>query len=148
MSSFDTPPSDEVLQENNDEIETLIDAAIPVVVEGSVRIDELPSKLGALRYVLLPSASRAIIIAPRDARRKTLSLNAFNKDVLISESEAACNSLSGYLLQSGFGIPHHFNFQDEVWAKPVNITTTGTDIVFADSDDAALVSVCIEQWAR
>ena len=147
MSSFDMPSAEEILNQN-EEPDTLIDKPIPVIVENSLRVDELPSILGALRHDLIPSGGRAVQIASRDARRKRLSVNAFNKDILLSASEGEANSFQGYVLLAGFGIPHHFDFQDELWARAIDFTVTGTDIVIIASTDACIVSICNEQWAR
>ncbi len=149
MSSFDTPSSEEILNQNEDETaDTLIDRPIPVIVENSLRVDELPSTLGALRSVLVPAAGRAVQLVGRDARRKRLSINAFNKDIILSASEGDANAFQGYILLAGFGIPHHFDFQDELWARPCDFTVTGTDIIIIESTDACRISICNEQWAR
>lgn len=154
--NFDTPPGDEVLQE--DDVDRGL--AVPVDIPGIVRTDEMPTQLGALRNILLPAGGQAVNILPEDSRRKRALLWVYYA------GSAPADSLIGAMIgrdlseiSSGFTGPilwsmnaitvYPFSFRDALWAKGVNVENTGAvqDAIVASTNDV-LLSVVTEEWAR
>jgi len=150
MTTFDTPDTPDVLQIDEEPLK-----AIPI--EGVVRTDEMPGKLGAMRNVLLRAGSRAQKILAADHRRKrvtiipTILLDTEVVYICVAPTEAECNLFSGILLISGAQAlcRQEFTFYDELWARPCVINdTAGIVTSIAASTDDAIISIITEQWAN
>jgi hypothetical protein len=149
--TFDTPDNAEVLQED------IVMPAVPVEIEGVVRVDEMPTKLGSCRAVLLPRTTRAQMVLPRDPRRKRVilwpcvRLDSEETLVCISNNESDANQFIGVLLESGPNAVarYEFSFQDEIYARPCIINdTAGVVTGMAASTQDVILSVVSEQWAN
>lgn len=151
--TYNTPPTDEVLQADEEPMMT-----VPVSVENIARVDEVPTILGAMKRVYLPAASRAVPVLGRDPRRKRMVLwpcNTFDTEVVyvcIAPTEAEANAFEGVILGSpgANGIMRfEFTFMDGLWARPVAFTdTAGINIVANASSDDTILYVVSEQWAH
>lgn len=143
MSSFDTPPAEEVFQQDDESI-----LPVPVRIDGLVQVDPMPARIGSVRRLIFPVGALAEQIATNDPRRKCLTVNGYNTDFVLAASRDEANRFEGYILQSGFGIPTHFDYSNELWVRPVLITTTDTTFTVAASNDIGALSILIEQWAK
>jgi len=150
--SFDTPSNEDVLQPDEEPL-----LAIPVVLEGVAKVDEMPSRYGSARNVLLTPTGRAQQIAGDDPRRKQITVwTCINLDTeltsaMIAMTEAECNDFTGVIVQSGAQAVsrYKFTYSGELWARSCQITDTAgndTDIVAATDD--VYLSIFVEQWSR
>ena len=100
--------------------------AIPVVVEGPTRVQQLPTRSAGMRSYDL--TTEPVRVLEGDPRRRQALLSA-SAAILVGPTQAAANA--GAQLQSGNLPP--LTTSDEVWARAV----TGT----------ATLGVINEQWA-
>lgn len=130
--TFDTPPVDEVLQE--DDAPTRIPPVATTIV-GPVLVDHAPTEIAEIgsRTVTLGASARKVL--NYDPRRCQVSLWAVGEDVMIGRTQAEAGV--GALLSGGLAIPYKFSFCDELWA----VSGPGADA------DATLSYVC-ERFAR
>lgn len=147
--TFDTPPSDEVLQ--IDDVEPIVS----VDVKGIVRTDEMPCNLATAYNIRLPAASRAVKILNDDPRRKRCVIwcngvgTGLDIDGLcVAGSEADANDFVGAFLHAGTGLlRYEFTFRDGLWARAAELDDS-TQTIITPGTGTIVVSVINEQWAR
>lgn len=147
---YDTPPEQEVHQDTDPERFT-----VPVEVRGSVRTDEMPTKLGGCRNIIFPAGAPAVKILNGDPHRKSVVMWAFSlgadcDGVCIAGTSGEADAFSGAILHPGTGLlRYEFTFQDELWARPLLIAgATPTWVGYDPSGDDCILSIVVEQWAR
>jgi hypothetical protein len=128
---YDTPTVDEIQQAETG----FPDKPIPVEIEGAVRVEQLPTRIGSTRNWGLSSVAfpSGVKILNEDPRRARLVLLCAGGNVSIARSQSeVLDSGTRFLL--GIGQSLEAFFVDELWA--------------VGADAAARLSVLVEQWAR
>lgn len=120
---FDQEPED-ILQETDGAYDI---KAVPVCVEDSVRVQELPARSGACYSTVVDTTGGRIL--GRDPRRKSATILAITEDVRLGTTQA--NAINGARVPAV--VPFVISHIDEVWAASVQNTTE--------------VSIITEQWA-
>jgi hypothetical protein len=149
---FDAPDNEDVLQEDERPLE-----AIPIVVTGVVRTDEMPAKRATFRTLVLRAGTDAQKIANENPRRKKLILwIPFNLDtevtcVSIADTFAEAQAFSGALVTAGPNqvvARYEFGYAGEMYGRPCIVTdTTGIlDDIVVSTDDV-LLCISEEEWA-
>jgi len=150
--TYDTPDTDDVLQEDERPLE-----AIAVSIEGVVRTEEMPSRRGDFRNVILRAGSMAQAICQDDPRRKrlilwpTIQLDTETVLVCVGVTEADANDFRGAFLLSGANAVARYEttYSGKLWARPCVINdTAGIVTSIAASTQDAILSVVQEQWAN
>lgn len=146
----DTPPLGDVLQEEHGP--TLPMPAVAVAVDGPVRVDPLPTRLGAAVWRSIPASSTGERIVGADSRRARVILwvdpdNTASNDVMIGTGQAEVEQLRGAVLQCTGTVPVRFEFttQSELWARAVTLTS-GRYV--ASPALPGLLNVVTELWSR
>lgn len=150
--TFDTPETEEVLQEDERE-----PTAVPVCVYGVVQTEEMPTRIAAFRNVALDGGAKAVRILTDNPRRKRvvmwpcMNLESQNVLVCVSDSEGDANQGQGALLQSGSNAIARFEttYSGELWAKTfVSQDTAGNFTGLVAATDDVLLSIISEEWAH
>jgi hypothetical protein len=153
MTSFDTPPEDDVFQE--DETSDIV----PVSIDGVVRVDEMPTELGMLGNILLPTGGQPVKVLSANPRRKRIIAWIYYAGTapantligaMLGRSFAECSGFTGPVLWSMNAITRYeFSFQSELWARGVNVENTlgVVDGIVVSTNDV-LINVVTEDWAR
>lgn len=149
MESYNTPDAEEVYEADPPEPKV---APVPVVVEGVVRTDEMPTKT-TWRHVLLPTGGSAQKVLNGDPRRKqtviwTIVLGGGCEGIMVGSMEDVQGN-SGAVMLVGTGALRYETYdKGELWAKGIVINdTTGTFTGFGPSTDDAILSMAVEQWS-
>lgn len=131
--TFDTPSTAEVLQADDDEIRS-----VPVHLTNSVRVDQLPSKLGMVQTIVGPGyATNPVKLLPANPRRAAITFAASALSWRWAPTENAVRRAdSSYVILVNQG-PHRFHFTGEVWLME-HAVPGATDAL----------AICTEDWAR
>lgn len=152
--SFNTPPENEILQEDE------TDPVIPVHIAGVVRTDRLPGHIGSCRSVLLESAGLPIKVLEKNPRRKRAVFWQWHLGsapasttvaALISSTYADALAFQGLLLFSVNAIVRYeLEVTDEIWARGVNVAHSSGDLlpIAASSQNDIWLSTLSEDWAQ
>lgn len=147
-NTYDTPDAADVY-----ETDEVLPTAVPVVVEGTVRTDEMPTNT-SWRHVLLPTGGIAQKVLNADPRRKqtviwTITLGTGCEGVMVgSMSDVQGNSGAVMLVGTG-ALRYESSDRNELWVKGIVINeTTGTFSSFGPSTDDAVMSFAVEQWSE
>lgn len=126
------PDNDDVLQ---DEPQQMPMTPIPVVVEGTVRMQELPSPVVVVAQVFCDSSGGTIAaqrVLGEDPRRKKATIVATDQSVRIGTSQKQTQSPDTCA----------------IWPKNVPVEISGKTEIWVAADTATTrVSVIAEQWA-
>lgn len=126
------PDTDDVFQDEPAPVEL---TPIPVVVQGAVRVQELPSPVVVVVQVFCDSTGGNIVpqrVLGEDPRRKQATLVATDQNVRIGTSQKQVMSADTCA----------------IWPKNVPIEITGKSEIWVAADTATTrVSVIAEQWA-
>jgi hypothetical protein len=123
--TFDTPPGDDVFQEDEGEGDR-----VPVIVENIVRVDEMPTAIGGMHRTIITTTAEKILNA--DARRKMVTLVSLDQDIYLAPSFSEANPSGAALWPAN--VPLVLQSSDELWAASFASTTT--------------LTIIIENWAR
>lgn len=151
--TFDLPDTSDVLQEDER------DGSIPVIVDGIVRVDEMPTRIGMLGNILLPTGGEPVKILPAHPQRKKATLWIYYAGTapannligaMLGRDFAECTGFTGPVLWSMNAITRYeFNFQSELWARGVNVVNNGSALEgVIESTNDVLINVVTEDWAR
>lgn len=122
------PTMAEVQQE---EAPALPIVAVPVRVDGVVRVQELPAQSGSVRSVVLDADGRAVRVAKPDARRKRLRLLASGQPVYFGYDQATADSPVAGVLPVGVVLAIEPR-DAELWVRSATAATAATLTVIND----------------
>lgn len=149
--TFDTPPDNEVLQEDITESEPIVDVRVANVI----RTDEMPTILSGAGWHHIVTGARAVKVAQANPRRKQIIFWAIAiaggcEVICVAPTEAECNAFRGALLWPGTGLLRYkFTFQDELWARGADLQSTSGDLTgIAVSTDDGILNYIEEDWAH
>jgi hypothetical protein len=149
---YDAPPEVEVHQDGPDSTYTV---PVRVVDAPVVRTDEMPTKLGGCRNIILPAGSPAVKVLNSDPHRKNaimwaLALAGGSEGVCIAGTPGDADAFAGAILHPGTGLlRYEWTFENELWARPLVITdAAGIWTGYGPSTADTVLSVVVEQWAR
>jgi hypothetical protein len=153
MSNYDTVPTKELLQADDD----YSPGCVPVRVEGAVHTEELPTEVVYAR-VVLGTGSNAVKILNADPRRKKVTFwiailgdsSALDAVACLGSTSGQAQAFAGAFLQTINAISRYDSTdKGEVWVRPGLLTdTTGTFNGVAISTDDYILSMIIELWSR
>lgn len=136
--SYDTPEVDEVLQADYDPAAD--DPVVKVRAVEPTATTEMPSKLGGMFTVVLPTDASPRRLIGEDARRKAVTVLPVNGDVYLAgsqgEADAARAGAGGPAFLLGANTPLTLGVSSELF---VAVPAGGPQVT---------VSVAVEQWAR
>lgn len=117
-----------------------VNRPVPVCIEKPVRVQELPTQLGALTSVSVGNVAtggRAVRVLTADPRRRRARIEIPSTEILrLGTTQSAAQGEYAYRLYAGT-------------AAPGVLEITSADELWAVGDGAAfLVSVANEQWQR
>lgn len=154
--TFDTPSGDDVFQEDDATI-----PAIPVEVQGTVQVDEMPARMGAARNVLCAAGADPVQLITGNPRRKRLLVwhTFFGVQpadtlvgLLVAPTEVDARGLNGAILWSINAVTRYeFTTQTELWGVGINAENDGSGVltgIVRSTDNDVIVSVVSEDWAR
>ncbi len=125
--SIEDPPAPDLDDVQQREALTLV--TVPVKVEGPVRVQNLPAKIGVMQSVPLPGSATPVSVLPRDLRRSVATL--------ICDQEWRVMRKSGSeRVRWPADVPLVITSGDEIWA-----------ILPATAQDPATLSVISEIYA-
>lgn len=130
--------------------------AVPVrLVESTLAVDQRPTQLGRCFNVIMGDAANAQLILNREPRRCRAIIWAYPlgtgaTGVAIGGTQAEAQQVTGALLFSLNAITRYeFTSQNELWARPVLVSSTsGTWTAYASTTDNLILSVVEELWTR
>lgn len=152
MSTFNTPPLPDILQEDEDKESVPI--VVPVEVRGIVRTDEMPTITYYRNVIILTGAATQKVLQENPRRKRAImwamSLGAGAEALCVGENEGKATQFSGAMLWIGTGLlRYEFTDKGPLYMRGVVINdTTGTFTGFSPSTDDIVYSVAEELWAE
>ena len=146
---FDQPDSADVLQ-----LDTPVIPATPVVVEGLVRVDEMPT-INSYGRMILPIASPPVLLFPEDPRRKrillTVNIVTGSHFVCIANNKSQAAAFAGMLLfsPSAFSFTaYEFHDRKALYVAPGLQVATANRVTLVAATTEMIVTWTVEQWAH
>lgn len=150
MESYNTPDAEDVYEADPPEPKV---APVPVVVEGVVRTDEMPTS-STWRHVLLPAGGSAQKVLNADPRRKlsiiwTITLGAGCEGVMFGSMEDVQGNTGAVMLVGTGALRYETYDKGELYAKGILLDANGAGVFagFDPSTSDAILSMAVEQWS-
>lgn len=151
--SFNEPENEDILQADEEPM-----SAIPVVVTGVVRTDEMPCRNATFKWVLLKAGSDAQKIVNDNPRRKRLVVTPYiNLDsesvvAFVADTFGEAQAFRGHIVAPGANqvMPRYeWAYSGEMFARPGAITdSTGIFTAINPSTQDLIISISEEEWAN
>jgi len=127
--------------------------AVPVDVRNVVRVDEMPTRLGAARSFIVATGDDARKVLNGDRARKrvilwALALGTGIDAVCVAKTQGEAQAFEGAMLSvATVPLRYEFTFTDELWARGCVINdNTGSWAGNAVATDDAVLSLVVERW--
>jgi hypothetical protein len=136
---YDTPDLEALMQS------TALEDGIPVELVGPARVNQLPTRIGAMFSRLVTKPGPSVKVLPYDPRRALVYIAPnTNIQVMMGRTQAEADGPDAFIWPASFvstaGANNPFKWVDEVWLR----IWPGPGVV----DGAYRISVMTEEWAR